>query len=521
MKRRNFIKTAGTAVSLPVMLGGIPLSAMPKSSIFNFIEEETDRVLVLIQMNGGNDGLNMIIPRDRYDGLAAVRSNIMIAEANVIPVTDNTGFHPSMKDIHLLYEEGKISVVQSVGYPNQNRSHFRSIDIWTSGSPAEEFWYTGWMGRYFDTQYPGYPDDYPNETHPHPFAITMGSIVSETCQGRIANYSMTLDDPFNIFPLFEGEGDEIPDTPYGDELAFLRTSIVQTNEYSELIVEAANRGRNLKTYKESNRLARQLKNVALLVSGGLQTKIYIVSIGGFDTHANQVVEGNTAVGMHADLLEMLSDAIGTFQEDLRLQGLEHRVVGMTFSEFGRKVRSNESFGTDHGTAAPLILFGACVHANILGESPEISPDIDSSEGLPMQYDFRDVYGSLLMDWFGVEESQVRALLHPAFQYLKLIQPCSPVTATDDAPLTEPIQTYNYPNPFKAETVIAFQMPTSAKVRLSIFDALGAELRVLINKRLEAGDHQVTFQAQNLPAGTYFYRLQIGQWHKTKRMVKIL
>ncbi len=521
MKRRQFIKAAGTtALSLPIFLNGMRLSAVAPWSVFNSMEEESDRVLVIVQMNGGNDGLNMIIPRDQYSALAAVRNNILIPENQVLKLTDKTGLHPAMKKLELLYQEERFGVVQSVGYPNQNRSHFRSTDIWTSGSPANEFWNSGWIGRYFDERYPGFPDDYPNEAHPHPFAITMGSLVSETCQGLVSNYGMTVEDPSNLFPLTEGEGSELPDTPYGNELAFLRISIAQTNAYSSTIMAAANRGSNQAEYTTANRLAQQLKNVALLISGGLQTKIYVVNIGGFDTHANQVVEGNTMVGEHSDLLERLSDAIGSFQNDLRLQGLEHRVVGMTFSEFGRKIRSNESFGTDHGTAAPMLLFGSCINPTVLGDNPLIHPNVGPEEGVPMQYDFRDVYGSILQDWFGVSADNVRSLLHDNFQKLPLVQPCSVSTSTHSSLAINELNIQSFPNPFREQVTVAFQLPRQAWVRLSVFDSLGSELEVLLNKQIDSGEHQIRFQTGRWPAGAYFYRLQIDNQQKTQRMIKL-
>jgi len=521
MQRRNFIKTAGTAaVSVPMLLNGMRVSAMSKSSIFNFINPDSDKVLVLIQMNGGNDGLNTIIPRDQYDGLSAVRGNIMIPENDLIPVTDTVGFHPSFKSLKMLYDDGRVGVVQNVGYPNQNRSHFRSIDIWTSGSPSDEFWSTGWLGRRFDQLYPGYPEGYPNGENPHPFAITIGSIVSETCQGTAANYSLTLDNPFNLFPLFESEGDTIPDTPYGEELAFLRTSIEQTNAYSATITEAANLGANQVAYSDENRLAQQLKNVALLISGGLQTKVYVVNIGGFDTHANQVEEDGTMIGTHAQLLEFLSDAITTFQNDLKAMGLEERVIGMTFSEFGRKIKSNESFGTDHGTAAPLILFGTCINPSVIGDNPEISPDTHPSEGVPMQYDFRDVYGSILMDWFEVEETNVKTLLHEDFKKLPIIQACRTTTSTDDSFYESEIVLNAYPNPFRDWTRIEFNLERNAWVRLSVFNALGSEVQVITNQKLNAGEHQLSYNASHLPTGTYFFRLQIENQVQTRRMVKM-
>ncbi|TAK45981.1 MAG: hypothetical protein EPO28_03040, partial [Saprospiraceae bacterium] len=160
MKRRKFIQTTG--LSLPVLLNGFSLRAMPKSSIFSSLNVENDRVLVLIQLNGGNDGLAMITPLDQYDKLANARGNILIPENNLLDVGFNNGFHPAMTGMKNVFDSGKMSVVQATGYPNQNRSHFRSSDIWTTGSPADTVWTTGWLGRYFQGDHPDYPEGYPN-----------------------------------------------------------------------------------------------------------------------------------------------------------------------------------------------------------------------------------------------------------------------------------------------------------------------------------------------------------------------
>ena len=173
MKRRNFLQTAaaGTAASLPFFLNGMPLQTMAKSALFSNVNPDNDKVLVLIQLIGGNDGLNTIIPLDQYAGLAQVRGNIMIPEQNVLSLTDTVGVHPGLSVLRSLYEEGKAGVVQAVGYPNQNRSHFRSMDIWNSGSGAEETWSTGWLGRYLDSYFDGYPEGYPNEENPHSLGL--------------------------------------------------------------------------------------------------------------------------------------------------------------------------------------------------------------------------------------------------------------------------------------------------------------------------------------------------------------
>ena len=521
MKRRAFLRQTGGAFTLPFLLNGLPLSALASSSLFSQMEE-SDRALVIIQLNGGNDGLNTLIPLDQYDRLANARSNILVPEGQITPLTDTLGLHPAAGSLKTLYEDARLCLVQSVGYPEQNRSHFRSTDIWTSGSPADETWTSGWIGRYFERQFPDYPEGYPNADHPDPFAITMGHVVSQTCQGSATNFSLTLDDPFALRSLPGDDEAQLPNTAYGEELAFLRTSIAQTNAYSEVISEAAERGTNKVTYPENNPLANQLRNVALLLSGGIKTKVFVVSIGGFDTHANQVVEGEPITGIHAELLTALSQAIEIFQSDLRLAGLEEKVIGMTFSEFGRQIRSNASLGTDHGSAAPLMLFGSCIRAGIVGENPPIPEEVQPQEGVPMQYDFRDIYGSVLKDWFGVDESEIRQMLHPDFQYIPIVQGCT-TTQTDDAggriSFQPNIKANVFPNPFREQTRIALHSK-GEWMKVSIYNALGNEIKVLSNRQMTSGEHNLHFDAHGLPPGNYYIRIQAANRIKTLPVVKI-
>ena len=224
------------------------------------------------------------------------------------------------------FDDGRVSIVQAVGYPNQNRSHFRSSDIWTSGSPANQQWTTGWLGRYFEEGAPDYPTGYPNDDYPDPFAITLGSLVTETCQGSAVNYSLAINDPFSLNPLDDPGGSMVPNTPYGDELTFLRETIEQTNAYGDVIRSAAEGADNMVTYPgaDANPLAPQLRNVARMIAGGLQTKVYVVNLGGFDTHANQVAGDSPGTGSHAVLMGWLSEAIDLFQQDLKLLSLDER-----------------------------------------------------------------------------------------------------------------------------------------------------------------------------------------------------
>ncbi len=520
MKRRKFLQTSATsAVTLPLVLNGLQVSAYPKSPLYQLLNIESDKVLVLIQLSGGNDGLNTIIPLDQYDNLANARSNVLIPESAVIPVNSETAFHPSMGGIKNLFDDARMSIIQSVGYPNQNRSHFRSTDIWTTASEADEYLTTGWMGRYFDSLHPSYPDGYPNGQFPDPIAITIDSLVSETCQGVGSNFSLALTDPFSLGPLTIGEEGDVPDTPYGYELAYIRQVMQQTNAYADVVGDAANNGNTLSThYPDDNRLAQQLKIVAQLVSGGLKTKVYVCNIGGFDTHANQVVDGDPLVGEHATLLQTLSDAVYAFQDDLKLLGIEEKVISMTFSEFGRQIKSNNSLGTDHGSAAPMMVFGKCINPVILGDNPEIPAQVEDQEGVPMQYDFRSVYGSVLMDWFEVAESEVKSLLFDDFQYIPILQPCT-VTSTEAlSSSAEELQASCFPNPFENVTTIRFTSKAEW-VKVSIYNALGIEIKVLASGKFPSGTHEVRFEAHDLPSGNYYFRIQTERGQKTKGVVK--
>ena len=514
MKRRNFIKTTGAALSVPLVLNGLNVQGMPKSSLFSSMNE-TDKILVLIRLNGGNDGLNMVIPRDQYLGLNAVRSNIILPENDVLTLTDTVGLHSQMTALQNVYNDGQLGVVQAVGYPNQNRSHFRSTDIWTSGSPANEFWTTGWLGRNFEMDHPEFPSNYPNDDFPDPFALTIGKTVSQTCQGTSSNFSMTLTDPFTLMPLTEGAESDLPDNYYGQELAFLRVAIRQSNAYGDTITAAADLGSNAVDYPEDNELAAKLKTVALLIAGGLQTKVYVIDLGGFDTHANQVVGDDTNTGNHAELMKTLSDAIASFQADLNAPALDENVIGMTFSEFGRRIRSNESLGTDHGTAGPLFLFGSCVSSSILGNNPEISTEATAGEGVAMQYDFRDIYGSILKDWFLLDDSKIRELLYEDYTHLPIIENCT--VGTEDIKEEFDVVMNTYPNPVRNTLHVDFES-SGGWVKLSIYDVIGSEIKVVFNKKLPKGKHQIQVDMHDLPAGSYYCRLQMAVAQKTKRIV---
>ncbi len=516
MKRRKFIKS-GSLLTLPILLQGTEIAAIGNSVLANVIGGDTDKVLVLIQLEGGNDGLNTLIPLDQYSNLQAVRSNVIIPESSTLKITDTNAFHPSMQGVKELWDDAKIGIIQNVGYPNQNRSHFRSTDIWNTASNADEFVSTGWLGRYFDQNFPGYPDNYPNTDCPDPFAITLGFFVSETCQGPVSNYSIAINNPDDLGQVDVSEGGEVDMSCYGNELTFIRETIRQTNAYSSTVSSAYDKGNNLEEYPEDIGLAAQLKIVARLISGGLQTKVYVVSLGGFDLHGNQVEDGDTTSGEHAELLSSLSQSVNAFQNDLVALGVDERVIGLTYSEFGRRIRSNFSFGTDHGTAAPMFVFGSCVQAGILGDNPEIGNEVDVQEGVPMQYDFRSVYGTILLDWFGANEADVKELLYDDFQHIPFLKLCDSVSATDDDKLTD-IKIELFPNPCTNHSYLNFDT-VGGHARISVFDVLGSELVVISNRKFAAGSHRIYIEMHKFLSGSYFVRVQLNTSIKTVKLIK--
>jgi len=519
MKRRNFVKQTSSFVSLPFLLQGLPLSASSGEGLANAFDEDNDKILILIQLNGGNDGLNTIIPLDKYDILGNARQNILIPESQVLKASEEIAFHPSMEGIRSLFDEGYMTVLQDVGYPNQNRSHFRSTDIWHSASPSDEVWITGWLGRYLENDFRDYPDGFPNSGYPDPFALTIGSVVSETCQGTLTNFSLALADPLSISPLSDSMLGADLDTPYGKELDFLRKTIEQANAYGEVIKQAAEVGSNTSGVYPETPLGNQLRAISLLISGGLKTKIYIANLGGFDTHANQTSGGDPREGEHAELLSTLSEAIEALQRDLTSQGLEERVVTMTFSEFGRRIRSNASFGTDHGTAAPMMIFGSCINPGFIGNSPTLPDRPEVGDGVPMQIDFRSIYTSLLIDWLGADPTVISEVMGEEFAKIPVINVCNEMTTpTDDVTIAND-SLVTFPNPFSRWLSLDLESK-GEHTSISLFDAIGHQVDVITNRTLSTGSHTIKYDGSHLSAGNYFIRMQTPQGASLTNVIKV-
>jgi uncharacterized protein (DUF1501 family) len=518
LNRRDFIKLSTIATaSLPIALSGFPIFAKDKPKEYKFLAEN-DNVLVLIQLQGGNDGLNTVFNLNQYDNLQNVRSNIIIPENELLNVDGTTRFHPSMLGMQEIWEQEKLGIIQNVGYPNQNRSHFRSTDIWNSASDANQYVSSGWIGRFFDVNHSTFPENYPNENNPDPFAITIGKVVSETCQGTSVNFSMALEDPENPGTALVSNTGAIPENWSGDALGFVNDTIKQTNAYAEVIKTAANSGNNLSSKYDNSDLSEKLKTVAQLISGGLKTKVYVVQIGGFDNHNDQVVEGETKTGKHAGLLDELSVAMAAFQDDLKLLNIDDKVLGMTYSEFGRRIRSNGSLGTDHGTAAPLFVFGNCAKNQILGDAPEIDTSVDDQEGVQMQFDFRNIYSTVLTDWLGATKQESTSILLDEFDALPLFKPgCSAALSTDDF-LLDKTKIKVYPNPTSDFINIKF-FGINEVTKIKLYNSIGAVVKIIANKNYSSIQHSIQVDIQSLPQGNYFVHYQTKGVSMTKKLLK--
>lgn len=532
MNRRNFFRTSLPAVvTMPGLLNGLSFSAFgstaddPLTSLLSSAASN-DHILVLVQLQGGNDGLNMVIPLDMYANYYNARTNVAIPQSKVLRLngTDESGLHPAMTDLQNLYNNGKASIVQSVGYGNQNFSHFRSTDIWMTGDATYSRTTrvkTGWLGRYLESEYPGYPDLYPNAESPDPLAIQINPMPTVDVQGPIISMGLSITDPTNVYtftnPLHDYPLNQVP----GDAaLKYVRVISEKTKIYSDIIRAAYNSSNTMATYPTGS-LADQLKIVARLISGGLKTRVYTVTIGGFDTHKKQVNASDTTTGNHAELMKSLSSSVAAFQNDLELMGQDDRVLGMTFSEFGRRIKSNASMGTDHGAAAPLFLFGKHVKSGVLGKSPEIPADIQTAHNIAFQYDFRSVYATVLERWFCVKQPLLDNLLLENYQSLPLVKggPCGlPDTIDDNNNQSDGLTLKAWPNPYVGRFSLQFSSYGGFTMVQQI-NAMGQVVKILTRGDYDEGTYTIDVPDNALPAGQYFLRLQNKSYQKVITVIK--
>ena len=558
--------------AIPFTLGGVPMKLMADNALTRMAAQSTnDRVLIILQMLGGNDGLNTIIPVKDYDLYYSRRANIAIPAKNssrkmitldtTLASDAQVGLHPDMIGMKDLYDRGRVAIVQGVSYKNNNGSHFRGRDINFMGGSFNDYFSSGWVGRYLEQEFAPqvYPNDFPNPDMPDPLAIEMGSEVSLIFhQSNNIPVSISINDPAGFAALVNGlEGFQdqgidprgyppaaLANSPYGKELNWILGLEKKSKDYAERLYEVYQKSSpSTVTYPEKypynapagslqNGLTPQLQLIARLLDGGgasqgVKTKVFLVKVGGFDTHASQVENYDPTMGVHAALMYHISAAMQAFQADLIARGLESRVLTVTTSEFGRRVHSNGSYGTDHGTGGPVYIFGHGVKPGMVGKVPDLTQD-----NVDMQYDYRQVYANILKDWMLVSESKINNdiffknfLTGPKeegtgnYDYLPLAQQV--ITGVNENFVNARFGQLNcYPNPAKDWVTISFLMNNTNQVQLDLLDSRGNVVNNVLNEQRTEGKHEAQISVAELSPGLYFYQLKTGFVKETKKLMVV-
>lgn len=434
--RREFLRRTvlGSALTwtVPAFLADTfnALQAQAADSATQIVTGKDSTILVVLQMAGGNDGINTVVPyaNDYYH---KARPKIGLKADNVLKLNDDIGLHGSLKGFKELYDGGELSIIQGVGYPNPNRSHFRSTEIWQTASDSDQVEKYGWLGRYFDNDCAGADPT---------IGVTIGNQLPEAffarkpkgiCFNNPQNYrfmangnaaeesykklnelemssplpdggpSMSMDAPVDENAKSGGSIAMLPagmPMTGGRAVDFITRTALDAQHSSDEVRNIAAKVQNQATYPGSL-LGNSLKMVAKLIGGGLPTRIYYVSQGGYDTHTNQVATQQR-------LLQDLGDSMKAFVDDMKAQGNMQRVLVMTFSEFGRRVSENANGGTDHGAAAPMFVVGNKVKAGLLGHYPSLAPGDLYQGDIKFSTDFRSVYAGVLERWMNTKSAPI-------------------------------------------------------------------------------------------------------------------
>jgi len=563
MRRRNFIRNLGFAAGAPVAFQGVPIKLMAADKPLQRLAatSDNDKVIVIVQLHGGNDGINTFIPLNQYDQYYNRRANIAIPYRvgnrttieldSTLPIEDQVGLHPDMNDFKYLYDTGKAAVFQGVSYENNNGSHFRGRDIWFMGGDADDYFTSGWVGRYLNEVYAPltYPADFPNDDMPDPLALEMGNDVSlifhqtgniptsislgsspDRVAEAIANLEGFVDeglDPRGLPPDF------LQGSPYGKEMDWILGLEDKSETYIERLSEIYQSSAetsvdypdlypfNAPNGQRNNPLSSQLRLVARLLAGGVKTKVFLVRMGGFDSHAEQAEPYDATMGTHAALLYHLSSAMRAFQNDLGQRGIADRVLTMTMSEFGRRVGSNGSYGTDHGTGGPVMMFGDGVKPGVYGTNPDMS-----SNNVQQQYDYRQIYANVLHEWMEVDKATIASNIFfrdfiegPSDQggnYEPLEITRDFVLSTSDA-LKENFNVHSiYPNPATDEVTIEINLNDKQEGVVQLLNIKGQILKQK-SFQFNPGRSSLSIDLSDLTAGVYFLRTKSEKLNETKKL----
>jgi uncharacterized protein (DUF1501 family) len=511
MKRRDFLKVGPLSASLT--LGSMKLSA---SDLFSDLQI-SNQITVVVQLFGGNDGLNTLIPADNDPYYSKYRIKTHVKKEGLKRIGSSTMFfNPNLAQGHKsglvgLFEEGKLAIVQGVGYPNNSLSHFRSTDIWLSGkvpTSDSELLDTGWLGKYY-AKSPSIEDTYPS-------CINIGNETSLLFQTGIENVSLAINDPNQFYESGKGLGlnnDTInQNSRYAREYNYLFDLGKKANIYSTVIKRVYDSGKNTLEYPKS-KLADELKLVARLISGGNKSKVYLVGLSGFDTHGSQ---GSTD-GTHAGLLKQVSEAISFFMADLKAQKLSSNVVGFTMSEFGRRPYENESQGTDHGNAGHMFVFGDNVKGNLYGRPLDFT-NLDKNGDFKFQYDFRSIYAEVMDKWISGTDSS-KNIFGKQYDYVDggLLR-----KAGELAVLSNPVEKKSliYPNP-SPDGSFTLLLDLKAPDIISVDQvSISSEASSLLKEiPMGVGSHELKLKLQGGP-GTYIIHVRANLRNESHRLIRL-
>lgn len=511
--RRDFLSATGLMGAGSFLLGGLPLNAFQPTPLMAALSGgNSDRILVLIRLDGGNDGLNTVIQRGNGQ-YYNIRPTIAIQESNLWALNTELGMPLSTQPLQSMWEEDFMKVILNVGYPEPNYSHFRSYDIVASASDSDTVVNTGWIGRFLDSEYAAFLETPPTI----PPALQIGVQADLVFKSDDANMALAVSSPEEFYQIAQSgqlyNTSALGNTPHELELAFVRQTANSAFRYASTIKDAYARGKNQVDYPTDNYLAEQMAIVARLIKGRLGTRVFMVEIGGFDTHANQL-------DYHQNLLNRIATAVKAFYDDLAEGGadLPNEVLSMTFSEFGRTIFENGSMGTDHGWGTPMLMFGGGIGQGVTGTYQDLSnPDPYSDPDFSV--DFRSVYATVLQDWLGANPDLVNFVMGGNHPVISGLVPAAQPSLGDNNKCS--LLGHNPSANLPGSIEIKYAMMQDGPVKLHLLDQGGHVLRTLVDAFQQRGSHVFNFlpQAWFVAPGVYQYRLMTGG-QVFKREIKI-
>ncbi|MBK9553632.1 MAG: DUF1501 domain-containing protein [Saprospiraceae bacterium] len=511
--RRRFIKSFGLAGGLGFVIGGLPISA---SALTRWsmppILEKSERILIMIRLKGGNDGLHTIIPLDQLSAYHNARPDLGYQDNQMINLNDKIAMSPHLSKLKPLWDNGMMKVVLGAGYPEQNLSHFRSTDIWSSASDSDTLVKSGWVGRYIEEIYPDYVENTPID----PPAIQIGGGSSLLLTGE--NIDKVGFETFSADQIeeFAASGnvhslDDIPDCSYGDQLKYVRILTNSTYKFIDTIKTAYENGPDSTLDYADRSFPQSMKIISTLIKGGLKTKIYIVELDGFDTHSTQIED-------HEYLMNILGDTMANFMKEFEGTAHEENILAITFSEFGRRVEQNEGPGTDHGAASVMLAFGKSLEGNgTIGEHPSLT-DVDDDGNMQFNVDFRKVYASLFTEWLCLDDPiSDKILLKDFGDPLPFGFNCQEVSAVNEKPKSGFAHNASYG---MGDVFINYTIPKDTMVMVELLSLSGQSIMLDRPMNKKAGTYSIPVkqQSRKLMPGAYIYRIRITGGEFTGKIV---